>query len=153
MVALGVRHNHGKIWISSINLILWFHHKIAFMITETWTCDIKKSDLRSHKIMIFDITNLIVWLSQIRVCDMYYKFNFTLSHILDAFFDFIISHVRAGSRIFGLGIQISWGGFDLCSLTNFSWNSPWKWNNLGSRGGSFEPPEPPLDPPLHVRSC
>ena len=55
---------------------------------------------------------------------------------------------RGGSRIFGSGVHFGWGGFDLCSLTNFSWNSLWKWNNLGSRGGSFEPPEPPLDPTL-----
>ena len=55
-----------------------------------------------------------------------------------------------GSRIFGSVVQISWGRFDLCSLTNFSWNFPWKWNNLDPGGGSFEPPEPPLDPPLGV---
>ena len=33
-----------------------------------------------------------------------------------------LKHVyRGGSRIFGSGVQISWGGgvFDLCSLTNF----------------------------------
>ena len=50
---------------------------------------------------------------------------------------------------FWIGLQISWGGFDLCSLTNFSWNSPWR-NNFGSRGDSSEPPEPLLDPPLEV---
>ena len=65
-------------------------------------------------------------------------------------------HLFTGLRVswqgriqdFWMGVQISWGGFDLCSLTNFSWNPPWKWNNLGSRGGSFESLEPPLDPPL-----
>ena len=37
-------------------------------------------------------------------------------------------------------------GGSICAVwTNFPWNSPWKWNDLGSRGGSFEPPEPPLD--------
>ena len=38
----------------------------------------------------------------------------------------------------------------MCSLTKFSWNSSRKWNNLGSRGCLFEPPEPPLYPPLKI---
>ena len=57
---------------------------------------------------------------------------------------------RAGPEFLDRGFKLAEGGgvVDLCSLTNFSWNSPWKWNNFGSRRGSFEPPEPPLDPPL-----
>ena len=61
----------------------------------------------------------------------------------------LISGADPGFLDRGFKLAEGGGGFDLCSLTNFSWNSPWKWNNVGSRWGSFEPPEPPLNPPLH----
>ena len=55
---------------------------------------------------------------------------------------YVTVHARGGSRVFGSGVPISWGEFDLCSLTNFTWNSPWKWNNSGSRGVRLNPPNP-----------
>ena len=49
---------------------------------------------------------------------------------------------RGGSKILGSGVQISWE-CSICAVWPFfSWNSPWKWNNLGSRGGKFKPPNP-----------
>ena len=55
---------------------------------------------------------------------------------------------RGGSRIFGLGFKFAKRAFDLTILPTFIQNSPCKWNNLDSKGGSTEPHEPPLDPPL-----
>ena len=48
--------------------------------------------------------------------------------------------VRGGSRIFEPGVQICQGGFELTISPTFSLNSPRKWNNLDSKGGSVEPP-------------
>ena len=53
--------------------------------------------------------------------------------------------IRGGSRIFGLGVRICKGGFDLIISPTFCQNFPWKLNNLDSKGGSVEPLEPPLD--------
>ena len=39
-------------------------------------------------------------------------------------------------------------GLDLTIQPIFSNNFPWKCNNLDSQGGSTEPPDPPLNPPL-----
>ena len=57
----------------------------------------------------------------------------------------------------GLGISILQRGFDLLIVPDyllifliFPENSPCKWNSFVSKGGSNEPLEPPLDPPLHA---
>ena len=47
---------------------------------------------------------------------------------------------RGRSRIFEPGVQICQGGFELTISPTFSQNSPRKWNNLDSKGGSTEPP-------------
>ena len=79
--------------------------------------------------------------------------------------------LRGGSRISGKGVHMYKGvGVRFADFISFFLNIPWKWNNLvslgpnysifigylktwGREGGSNEPPEPILDPPLVLVSA
>ena len=62
-----------------------------------------------------------------RVCDLYNKH-----------WHFEIRKAQGRIQDFWLGGSNYLRGVDMYSLTNFSWKSPWKWNNLDTRGVSFD---------------